>query len=72
MREVVTLDISAIEARLASLPDVKPGQQRFDPEEWQLNILRKYWNTKGHDVVAESIGVSIGVARRWYKEACNG
>lgn len=72
MREMVDIDVSALDARLAAMPDRKAGQQRFYPEEWQKTILLKYWKTKGHDVVADALGVSVGVASRWYKEVMDG
>lgn len=57
---------------LYAMPDNKHGQKLLQPTEEQKKHLLALWNTRHKDMVAKALGVSTGVARRWYRELTNG
>lgn len=59
-------------ARLEALPDKTGGAPRKVPTPQQLEALRRFWLTKGHDDLARAIGTSENTARRWYREYVEG
>jgi len=52
-----------------ALPDRVGHAHRLEPTADQRRALLAGWPIKGHGEVARLLGVSIGTAARWYREA---
>lgn len=65
--EMDNIDEELLE-KLYAMPPARAGIQKMQPTERQLKILIDLWPTRNKELVAKAIGVSPGVARRWYKE----
>lgn len=67
MREVVELDVSDLEAALASLPGKHDGKKRqfTDAED---KMLLKYWPTKKHRDVARIMKTCENTLRARYED----
>lgn len=69
-REYVSTDIDEeLVAKLYREPPVKIGAKTKSPTKEQLKILLDLWPTHNKEQVSRAIGVAVGTARRWYREA---
>ena len=55
-------------AKLYSEKPVHIGLARLEPTPEQLQHLAALWPNHRKEAVAKAIGVSSGVARRWYRD----
>jgi len=58
-------------SKLEALPDTDQITQ-IQIKDWQIEVLRRFWNNKQHLEVSKILGVSTTTALKWYRRFVEG
>jgi hypothetical protein len=67
--EPVTVEIPAdVKERLDAIPNRQIGPGEYQWEEWQIEVIKQYWNIKRQVDIADILGISPNTARKKARE----